>query len=265
MAAGQNMRGLWMWGCLVLALTPSLAWSQAELPAREAYLEGLRKYWNGPGGSMQGVFALARAAAREQLDAVIEWDKTLAAGKIPKKRFERRLPGFRVGTAKALYVIVDSRFFLELAQKRGDALDRKLFELLHETYNGSASRLYVDRITDVTACYHMGSREFIKLYRGWTQFKANHPRAYVETVNEELQAMEHTMLSATCACSSREVVDAGFEAFLKVFPKSPIGPQVRQRLERIHANTSGITFRCGQELNLGDPIPYGMEPPKPSP
>jgi len=276
-AVGQNRPGLWIWSCLLVALTPALAGSQAEekpqekkpgqqkveLPAREAYLEGLEKFSKGKGGSMQGIFALARAAAREQLDAVLEWDAAIAAGKIPKKRFVRTLPGFYVGTSKALYVIVDSRFFLDLSTQRGDAVDRRFFELLHETFNGATSRIYVDTITDVTACYHMGSREFITLYRGWTQFKASHPRAYGETVNEELQALEHTLLTATCACSARQIVDAGFEAFLRTFPKSPIAPQARQRLERIHTNTSDLVFRCGQELDLGQPLPYGVLPPRP--
>ncbi len=261
MLARRNLPGMWVWLCWLLVLAPPLAWSQEpmpELPAREAYLQGLRKLVNGQGGSLQNLFVLARAAGREQLQAVLEWDAALAAGKIPKKRFERHLPGFHVGTADALFVIPDSRFFLELARKRGTEVDRRFFELLDETFRGSATRTYVSPFSATTACYDLGGRVFLSLYRGWSRFKPGAPTAYQETVNEELQAMEQALLQATCACGTRATVDTGFEDFLKTFPRSPIAPQVRERLEKIHANTSGIVFQCGQELNLGQPVPSGV-------
>lgn len=275
----QNQRNLWRRRCLLLALMPTLAWSQGapppeaaptqdkkpELPARVAYLQGLQKLVNGQGGSVQSVYALAMAAAKEQLEAVIAWDGALANGKIPKKRFERQLLGFHVGTQDALMVIPDSRFFVELARQRGNEVDRRFFALLDETFRGGMARTYVDPITDAHACYHLGSREFISLYRGWTQFKPSAPAAYKETVNEELQGLEQAMLAATCVCGTPEVVDAGFEAFLKAFPKSPIAPQVRERLQKLHTKSSDMLFRCGKELDVGQPLPYGVPTPPPFP
>jgi hypothetical protein len=263
-------------------MAPALGWGQAEKkpeaatpeekkeqkperPARAAYRQGYEKLVNGQGGSMQGLFTLARAAAEEQLQSLIEWDKALAAGKIPKKRFERRLPGFHVGTAEALFIVPDSRFFLELAKRYGNDVDRRFFDLLHQTFHGSATRTYVEPITNVHACYHPGSREFIALYRGWTQFKPSAPAAYQPTVNEEIQALEQTLLTINCVCGTPEIVDAGFEAFLRTFPKSPIAPQVRQRLEKLHTKTSDLLFRCGKELDVGQPLPYGVPTPPPSP
>ncbi|WP_224360338.1 hypothetical protein [Hyalangium versicolor] len=266
MSARRNVRGLWVVGCGLLVLMPILTWGQGakteDLPARATYLQALNDFQQGR-GSLQNLFTLGRAAAREQLESVIAWDAAMAAGKIPKKRFEPLLPGFHVGTAEALYVFADSNFFLELARRRGDETDRRFFELLHQTFHGSTSRLYVESITDTTACYHLGSREFISLYRDWSRFKAGAPKAYAETASEELQTLEQTLLVATCACGTQEVVDAGFEAFLKTFPKSPIAAQARARLDRIHNHTSDIQFRCGQELNLGQPLPYGVPTPVP--
>ncbi len=267
MLVRQNILGMWIWICCLLVLVPTWSWGQEskpELPAREAYLQGLKKLVDRQGGSLQSVFVLARAAAQEQLQAVLEWDAALAAGKIPKKRFERHLPGFHVGTANALFVIPNSAWFLQLARERGNEVDRRFFELLFETFHGGVSRTYVNALTDTTACYQLGSREFISIYRGWSRFKPSAPAAYLETVNEELQILEQALLQATCACGTREIVDAGFEAFLKTFPKSPVASQVRERLDKIHANTSGIIFQCGQELDLGQPLPYGVQPP-PSP
>ena len=169
-----------------------------ELPARQAYLQGLQKLVNGQGGSVQAVYTLARAAAKEQLEAVIAWDEALATGRIPKKRFEYRLPGFHVGTQDALMVIPDTRFFVELARQRGNEVDCRFFTLMDETFRGGMARTYVDPITDAHACYHLGSREFISLYRGWTQFKPSAPAAYKDTVDEELQGLEQAMLTATC-------------------------------------------------------------------
>lgn len=288
----RNQKHLWRQGSLLLALIPALAWSQGEgkseaaptptqqpkpeapaapdkkppeLPAREAYLKGLQKLVNGQGGSVQAVYTLALAASKEQLEALVAWDEALAAGKIPKKRFEYRLPGFHVGTTDALMVIPDSRFFVELARQRGSEVDRRFFALLDETFRGGMARIYVDPITDVHACYQLGSREFISLYRGWTQFKPSAPAAYKGTVSEELQGMEQAMLTATCVCGTPEVVDAGFEAFLKTFPKSPIAPQVRERLQTLHAKSSDMLFRCGKELDVGQPLPYGVPTPAPYP
>jgi hypothetical protein len=260
----RNIPPMWLWSCWLLLLTP--AWvrgqeAKPELPAREAYLQGLQQLVKRQAGSLQSLFVLARAAAREQLQAVIDWDAALAAGKIPKKRFERILPGFHVGTADALFVVPNSTFFLELAKQHGNEVDRRFFELLDETFHGGATRAYINPLSETTACYQLGSREFISLYRGWSRFKPRAPAAYLETVNEELQVLEQTLLQATCACGTREIVDAGFEDFLKAFPKSPIAPQVRERLEKIHANTSGILFRCGNELDLGQPLPYGVPMP----
>jgi hypothetical protein len=270
---------VWLGSCLWLALAPALAWSQGEkkpeaaappekkpeLPARLAYLQGLEKLVKGQGGSVQAVYTLAQAAAKEQLAEVIAWDEALAAGKIPKKRFERVLPGFHVGTQDALMVVPDSRFFLELAQQRGTEVDRRFFGLLHETFRGSTFRTYVDPITDVHACYHLGSREFISLYRGWTQFKPSAPAAYRETVDQEIQGLEQSLLTAICVCGTPEVVDAGFEAFLKTFPKSSIVPQVRERLQKLHTKSSDMLFRCGKELNVGQPLPHGVPTPPPFP
>ncbi len=270
MAMRYPPRRLWMLGWLLLALAPPQARSQEpappqekppEMPAREAYQKALEKFARGQGGSMENVFALARSAAREQLQAVIEWDEAFARGMLPKKRFHRTLPGFHVGLAEALYVIADSGFFVDLARQRGTAVDKRFFEMLDQTYLGTTSRAYVDPITDVTGCYHLGSREFLALYRGWTRFQASYPKAYPEVVKEEVEALEQTLLTATCACSSREVVDAGLEDFLKAFPKSPIAAKVRERLEKIHTKTSGITFRCGQELPVADPLPQSVQPP----
>ncbi|MDY7231232.1 hypothetical protein [Hyalangium rubrum] len=231
-----------------------------EKKAREDYLRALEKLARGQGGTVENVFILGKAASLEHLAGILEWDDALAHGRVPKKRFERELPGFLVGTSEALYVLPDTRFFLEAAQLRGTDVDRRFFDLLHQTFQGTPTRIYVDHITDVAGCYQLGSREFISLYRGWTQFQASYPNAYRDTVKEELFVLEQTMLLATCACGTRQSVDAGFEAFLKAFPKSPIAKGVRERLEKLHTNTSDLVFQCGQELNLPQPLPAGVEP-----
>jgi len=229
--------------------------------ARDEYLKALERITTGKGGTVESVYALAQAAAREQLQATLEWDQTIASGKIPRKRFERFLPGFHVGTGPGIYVIPNSYAFLDLAKQRGNAVDRRFFELLHQTFQGTPTRVYADQIDEVTACYHVGSREMLSLYKGWTQFQASNPNAYKDAVKDELSQLEQVYTSAACACSSHEVVDAGLEAFLKEFPKARIAPQVRERAQKIHTRNSDIVFRCGQELLLPQPVPPGVGPP----
>jgi hypothetical protein len=261
-------------GWLLLALSSPGAWAQqppaapaqkpAEKPAlaaRQEYQRAFEAFIAGKGGTLENVFTLGQAAAREQLQATLEWDEALARGQMPRKRFERELPGFHISTGEAIYVVANSKPFLALAKEKGTAVDRRFFELLHKTFQGTATRVYVDHIDEVTGCYQVGSREMFSLYRGWTQFQASYPHAYKETVTEELTQLEQVYVSATCACSSHEVVDAGLEAFLKAFPKARIAPQVRARVEKIHAKDSDIVFRCGQELHLPQPIPPGVGPP----
>lgn len=52
------------------------------------------------------------------------------------------------------------------------------------------------------------------------------------------------MARSTCACGDRESVEAGLERFLKSFPRSPVAPAVRARLEQVRAGTSDFRFRC---------------------
>jgi hypothetical protein len=262
-------------GLLLLALFSPTAWGQqppAPAPAqpapekpkesaREVYFAALRELITGKGGTVENVYALGQAAAREQLQATLEWDEAFAKGKIPKKRFERHLPGYHVGTGVAIYVKPNARAFLELAQKHGTAVDRRFFELLQKTFPGAPNRVYEEQIDELRACVYIGSREMLSLYKGWTQFQASYPNAYKDTVKDELGQLEQGYTSATCACSAHEVVDAGLEAFLKEFPKARIAPQVRERVKKIHNKASEIIFRCGQELRLPQPIPPGVGPP----
>ena len=268
----RSERRPWYLGLLLLALSSPAALAQQASPpaavpapekptvsARVEYLKALQRIGNGE--TVESVFMLGQAAAREQLQATLEWDQALASGKIPKKRFERQLPGFHVGTGEAIFVIANSKAFLELARQRGTAVDRRFFELLHQTFNGSATRVYVDQIDNVTACYHVGGREMLTLYKEWTRFQASHPNAYKSAVADEIHQLEQAYTSATCACSTHQVVDAGLEAFLKEFPRSRIAPQVRERVRKIHTKTTDIVFLCGQELLLPQPVPPGVAPP----
>ena len=275
----SKLRAVWSAGLLLLALSAPTAWGQQPprpdggtpapekrtVSAREEYLRALDRFATGKGGTLEGLCALAQAAAREQLQLTLEWDQALASSKLPKNRFDRELPGFHVGTGPGIYVVANSALFLQLAQARGNAVDKRFFELLHQTFQGSATRVYVDQLDEVTACYQVGGREMLSLYKGWTQFQASYPNAYKAAVQDEVVQLEQVYTSARCACSSHQVVDAGLEAFLKAFPRARIAPQVRERVEKIHTRNSDIVFRCGQELLLPQPIPPGVEPPAPRP
>lgn len=216
------------WLSLVLAVVGSgTAWGGEGEDARGDYLRALERFERGWGVSLERVFEAGRAAARE------------AGGQGPPSR------GITVPDAPELPAAPDPRFFLELARRRGTAVDQEFFSLLRDTYyaDGVTRRYTVPR-SDVAVCHVFDHPDVESLYRNWTRFWATHPRAYTDSVNREVKALEDMMALSTCACGDRESVETGLAGFLKSFPRSPVTPLVHTRLWKVRAGTSDFRFRC---------------------
>ena len=229
----------------VLALSGA-AWAEDARALRLEYFRRLNRFEQDRAGSLERVFESGRVAARAVLEAATrqaEAPRTDGGSRPPPEN--TYLPGFRIGFEEAYIAEPDSRFFLELARRRGTPLDREFFELFHRTYLGEAPwRVYMLQQTDVSGCYVFDHPELVDLYRDWTRFWATHPRAYTALVNREVQALEDMLARSTCACGDQASVETGLERFLKSFPRSPVAPDVRARLERVRAGTSDLRFRC---------------------
>ncbi|QSQ22484.1 hypothetical protein JY651_46465 [Pyxidicoccus parkwayensis] len=197
--------------------------------ARKDYLHSLELYEQGLGFSLEHVFDSGLVAARALRDAPPDAPASL--------------PGFIVGGDDARDFRPDPRFFLDLAKRRGTGVDREFFSLLGRTYaRDGVTRLY----HSPTGCDAFDHPELEPLYRDWTRFWATTPRAYTVTVEREVAALEDLYSQGTCACGDSDSVQAGLERFLKSFPRSPVAPRVRARLDQVRAGTSDFRFRCQQ-------------------
>jgi hypothetical protein len=228
----MRARAAWLVGA-VLASVSGLAWGADAGELRKEYLRSLEHFEQTRGASLERLFESGRAAAsalREAGDAV----------PAPVS-----LPGFFIDTGGERRADPDPRFFLELARKRGTAVDQEFFTLLRRTWAvDGMRRVYAVPQSDVSECHVFDHPDLEPLYRNWTRLWATHPRAYTALVEREIQALEDVVAKSTCACGDRESVEAGLERFLKSFPRSPVAPDVRARLERVRAGSSEVRFRC---------------------
>ncbi|MCP3139635.1 hypothetical protein [Pyxidicoccus xibeiensis] len=222
----------WLWGA-VLAGVSGLAWGSDAGSLRGDYLRSLERFEQTRGGSLERLFESGQAAAsalREAGDAVPA---------------PVTLPGFFIDTGEVRRADPDARFFLALARERGTAVDEEFFTLWRRTWTvDGVRRVYAVPLSDAAECHVFDHPELAPLYRDWTRLWATHPRAYTARVEREIQALEDVVARSTCACGERESVEAGLERFLKSFPRSPVAPEVRARLERVRTGGGDIHFRC---------------------
>jgi hypothetical protein len=61
---------------------------------------------------------------------------------------------------------------------------------------------------------------------------------------KELNRIHEAMTQDGCACEKAEDVTAGFEAFLRAFPKAPIADKVKTRLEALREGKEAFRFEC---------------------
>ncbi|WP_164017550.1 hypothetical protein [Pyxidicoccus trucidator] len=223
-------------GAVLLCLSGAAWGADAEDP-RKDYQRSLERFEHGPGVSLERVFEAGLVAARA-LEASATRQEAGAGWRVPHAP---QLRGFVVSEEEALRWSPEPRFFLELAKRRGTEVDQEFFSLLGRTfYRDGALRVYAVP----SGCYVFDHPELEPLYRNWTRFWATYPRAYSRVVDLEVAALEDVVARSTCACGDRESVEAGLERFLKSFPRSPVAPQVRVRLEQVRAGTSDVRFRC---------------------
>ncbi|MFP2929562.1 hypothetical protein ACLESO_31060 [Pyxidicoccus sp. 3LG] len=215
-----------------------LAWGADAWELKSDYLRSLERFAQVRGVSLERVFDSGRAAA----SGVLREAATVPHERLPSLA---RLPGFFVELDETPRADPDPRFFLELARKRGTAVDQEFFTLLERTWwVDGTRRVYTVPLSDTSSCHVFDHPDVEPLYRNWTRLWATHPRAYTAWVEREIQALEDGVARSTCACGDRESVEAGLERFLKSFPRSPVAPDVRSRLERVRAGTREVRFRC---------------------
>lgn len=144
------------------------------------------------------------------------------------------LRGVTIVMSDYVFTYLDDDFFQKIAESKGLPQDREFLKAYAGRDLGSES---------VQDCTHFGADLLVNQHGAWRQFKARYPRDYVRFAADEDGNVIGQLLS-TCACGDSSSVDSEFRRFLRLFPKDPIAPQIRSRLDSLQKGTSGITFNC---------------------
>jgi hypothetical protein len=233
------------WLAVGLALVTLAAWAKGPAPSpREKYNAALEQLRAREKGELEPVYRLGLEAAAWLTSKLSERDEARAAGKTVKD-FDEKLEGFAVSTEEVLYAVPEPAFFLELAKAKGQPADVGFFENRRLTYPSfPAWPVYREQQTDYSGCELFDAPELITVYRAWTEYAAKYPKAYVKEVKEQRFDIESMMTGATCACGKKEQVLAGFEAFIRAFPKAAITPKVKARLKSLKSEESDMVYAC---------------------
>jgi hypothetical protein len=228
-----------------LASVSVSAWAKnVGTSPRTDYYAALEKLRAGERGELEPVYRLGLDAAAWLEVNLSEQDEARAAGKAVEQ-LDTKLEGFVVSTEEVLFAVPDPGFFLKLAKEKGTPADVAFFENRLRTYASSpAWPVYRQQQTDATGCDLFQTPKLIAVYRGWTQYAAKYPNAYVDLVKEEIAAIDLMMTTQDCACGTKKQVLAGFAAFIRAFPKAAITPQVKDRLKVLKSKTPGMRYGC---------------------
>ncbi|HYI02302.1 hypothetical protein [Hyalangium sp.] len=230
--------------CLFAGLFSAWAQKKEQGSPRAKYHAALKKLQTGSKGEVEPVFRLGLIAAQQLQEEISQHDVAVAAGKkvVP---LDTKLEGFSVSTEEVLYAVPKPGFFLELARKKGTPVDVAFFENLQRTFaQHDAWPVVIQQQTDYSGCTLYQAPELLAIYKGWTEFAAKHPKAYASEVAKELLRIEQAMTQDGCACGKSAEVIAGFEAFLRTFPRVSIASQVKSRLEALKAGKGDMRFEC---------------------
>jgi hypothetical protein len=190
---------------------------------------------------LQDLFELGiRASPGVQAIVFSLSDEQLAA-------LKKKMVGFVIDRDETPLVRPSAEFFRKLARRKGTRADRAFFDVYARTEPDTAPAIsaYIRPGADKTpGCTQFQSPIMIELYRGWLGFRTEYPDDYATEAQGELDSLDAELSAGTCACGSASQVERGLEAFARAFPDVPISVKVRERIGRIRAGTSHITFDC---------------------
>jgi hypothetical protein len=188
---------------------------------------------------MRAVHALAAPTSNDTESVLGGLDEATYA------RVRLQMQGLTMWREEGEAVFLDPAFFLSLARSRGDAADTAFFDALGSTYGaGSPFPVYLDQQTDYSGCTDFGSGRLVATFAVWQAFVTRYPRRYAAWANDELRKIEDEVTSSICACGEQESVLKELREFVKCFPRAPVTPRVRERLETIQSGAGGIRYHC---------------------
>lgn len=190
------------------------------------------------------------AAASEVQDALMSlqpggdqaWQETLPEAAYAKLKGELR--GIRLSRGYDVYAQPDGDFLLKLAQAHGRPQDQAFFALYQAFWNAQLLPQYLSIGKGTTPCVRFDEGIIPELYRGWSDFAKQYPRAYTAFTQQTLIDLEEVIELGTCACRDADSVERELAGFVKQFPQSPATPKARKRLVELKENPDWRPVHC---------------------
>lgn len=164
------------------------------------------------------------------------------------KALGKKIPGYLMIRSDILVVGPDPNFFVTLATQKGKPVDVAFFKLVSETLNGYWPST-MEQLDNLSGCTRFGTGQLTALYGGWTKFKQQYPHAYQKALQDPnlllIHDIEDQLLNSTSACEGPESVVQELEKFVMVYPRSPLTPALKKRLEALRQNKADMIFNQG--------------------
>ncbi|WP_373531809.1 hypothetical protein [Vampirovibrio sp.] len=172
------------------------------------------------------------------------------------KSIGKQLPGYLLIRNDILVIGPDPNFFVTLATQKGKPVDMAFFQLMSETLNGYWPST-MEQLEDLSGCTRFGTGQLVALYGGWTQFKRQYPKAYLQALNDPnlllIKDIEDQLLNSASACEGPESVIEELEKFVITYPRSPLTPPLKLRLEALRQKKADMSFNQGVRHLLNQP------------
>jgi hypothetical protein len=168
----------------------------------------------------------------------------------------KRMPGYLMIRNDILVVGPDPNFFITLATQKGKPVDIAFFKLVSETLNGYWPST-MEQLDNLSGCTRFGTGQLSDLYGGWTKFRQQYPKAYQKAFEDPnlllIHDIEDQLLNSNSACEGPESVIQELEKFIQAYPRSPLTPSLKKRLEALRQNKADMIFNQGVRHLLKQP------------
>lgn len=230
-----------MLGTAIIAVGLVLMQAQDYRAAMRAYDEALSRLTShAPGESLEEVYARAIRLS----DALTSGTTLESMTASEFEALRTKSPGLTLNREEVLIAEPRAPYFLDLAQKFGDPVDRAFFTVLDHIRPDGAWPIYIDQQTDYSGCTRFGRGALVDSYRRWRRFKSQFPRAYVPFVARGLADIEEHVALSTCACGDGQETARELDEFAAAFPDSAASAAAAARSRAIHNHMSAIRFKC---------------------
>jgi hypothetical protein len=166
---------------------------------------------------------------------------------MPEVEFQalrKQLPGFILNREEVLIAQPEPSYFLDLAKRYGQPVDRAFFGLQSRGRPDGVWPVYMQQQTAYSGCTLFGQGKLVDSYRGWRHFRSEFHQAYDRFVTQALADIEEQVARSTCACGDPDSVSTELAEFAAAFPESAVAGAAASRARAVREHRSTIRFNC---------------------